>query len=76
MISKLIYNSIDNSIDNNIKNILLIDGTIEDPQFVFDSVSINTFPIIYSSKSTKDDLLKVLLQFKQLDRLCFFFKSK
>jgi alpha-tubulin suppressor-like RCC1 family protein len=43
-------------------NVLLIDNSINDAQLFYDSVNTDTFPILYSSSSTKSEILTVLQQ--------------
>jgi len=55
---KLVYN---NALDTScIQNILLISCKVVESQQFFDSVNSNTFPIIYSPKSAKNELLELL----------------
>ena len=42
------------------KFVLLIDSAVTDSQVFYDSVNADTFPIIYSTSSSKTDLLAVL----------------
>jgi len=64
----LIYNDIiDTSL---ITNILLIDCNVNQSNIFFQNVNSNTFPIIYSYYSNRDDLLKLLTdKFINLSRL-------
>ena len=56
----LVYND---TIDTtSMTNILLIDSSVRDKQVFYDSANANTFPIIYDSTSTTDDLLALLRQ--------------
>ena len=58
------------------KNILLIDKSVTDAQLFASSVNETTFPIIYSSTSTKSELLKVLQRnFVIIERIGFVFAS-
>ena len=43
-------------------NVLLIDASIMDSQLFYDSVNADTFPILYSSTSSKADMLLLLHQ--------------
>ena len=45
---------------NECKNVLLIDNSVEDAQIFVSSANAATFPIIYSNKSTKSELLELL----------------
>jgi alpha-tubulin suppressor-like RCC1 family protein len=55
-------------------NVLLVDSSVRDAQIFIDSVNANTFPILYSSSSTKDELLDVLQNnFTTLDRIGLVF---
>jgi hypothetical protein len=56
-------------IENEYTNILLIDNQVPDHQVFIDSVNSVTFPIVYSIKSTKKDLLELLSNFKKIDRI-------
>ena len=61
------------------KNILLIDQSIKNSQIFSDSVNADTFPITYSTTSTKSELLTLLkTNFISIDRLaiCFTTGSK
>jgi alpha-tubulin suppressor-like RCC1 family protein len=55
-------------------NVLLVDIAVQDSQIFIDSVNAVTFPILYSSSSTKDELLGVLQSnFTTLDRIGLVF---
>ena len=69
----LIFN---NNVDtSNIKNVLLIDSIVSESQLFFDSSNLNTFPIIYSNNSSKEDFIKLLEnKFKNgLEKIAFVF---
>ena len=75
VINKLVYNdTIDTTL---IQNILLISDKVVDSQLFFDSVNDNTFPIIYSQKSSKKDLIELLRnKFKNgIKRIAFAFHN-
>ena len=58
------------------KNILLIDKNIKDSQIFTDSVNASTFPITYSTTSTKSELLTLLkANFTSIDRLAICFTT-
>ena len=69
----LIYKNMNDT--TNIKNIILIDSRVADKQIFFDSVNINTFPIIYYYNSDKNELLSLLRKNFQsgLKRISFVF---
>ena len=54
----LVYNS--NTNKNTISNIMLIDSNVIESQIFYDSANENTFPIIYSYDSNRDELLQLL----------------
>ena len=55
-------------------NVLLVDSAVRDAQIFIDSANAATFPILYSSSSTKDELLGVLqTNFTTLDRIGLVF---
>ena len=56
----LVYPDITNINKNQITNILLIDNNVENYNIFVDSVNSNTFPIVYSVMSSKDELLALL----------------
>jgi hypothetical protein len=69
----LIYNNIDSS---NLKNIILIHDNVKDYKIFFDSSNIDTFPIIYNTNSSKDNLIKILdSKFKNIERIAFIFHN-
>ena len=56
----LVFND---SIDTtNMINVVLIDSTLADKQIFYDSVNVNTFPIIYDYNSKTDDLFTLFRQ--------------
>ena len=55
-------------------NILLIDDSVNDSSLFYTSVNANTFPIMYSRNSTKNDLLTLLQsKFTTIQRIAFVF---
>ena len=51
-------------------NVLLISNSISDYQIFIDSINSNTLPIVYSSSSTKDDILSLLkTNFSKISRI-------
>lgn len=71
--SPLIFN---NKVDiSNIKNLLLIDSIVSESNLFYTSSNSNTFPIIYSYNSNRDDLNKLLDdKFSNgLERIAFVF---
>ena len=56
--TKLVYN--DTLDTTTIQNILLISSKVAESQIFFDSANSNTFPIIYSQNSAKNDLIELL----------------
>ena len=53
----------------NFLNVLLIDSRVTDYQCFVDSVNENTFPIVYSSITTRNEIMEILNQFTTLDRI-------
>jgi len=53
----------------NFLNVLLIDSRVTDYQCFVDSVNANTFPIVYSSITTRNEIMELLNQFTTLDRI-------
>ena len=51
------------------KNVLLIDSNVKDSHVFSSSANDSTFPIIYSSTSTKTELLSLLKTTSQIVRL-------
>jgi hypothetical protein len=72
-ICKLVYNN--THATNTIENILLISSCVTESQLFYDSVNNNTFPIIYSPNSEKNELIELLRnKFKNgLKRITFAF---
>jgi hypothetical protein len=69
----LIFN---NNVDtSNIKNVLLIDSIVSESQLFFDSSNQNTFSVIYSNNSNREDFIQLLEdKFKNgLERIAFVF---
>lgn len=59
---------------NGCKNILFIDNTIKDVNILVDSVNSNTCPIIYSSTTTKTEILNIIkTKFTTINRIAFCF---
>ena len=59
---------------NSISNIMLIDSNVLESQIFYDSANVNTFPIIYSYDSGRDELLQLLQnKFTSLERISFVF---
>ena len=56
-------------------NVLLIDSAVQDYQVFVDSVNFQTFPVVYSSGSSREELLSLLtsLGFNNLSRIGFVF---
>jgi alpha-tubulin suppressor-like RCC1 family protein len=65
----------DNTIDtSNIINVLLIDKDTPNYKVFYDSCNESTFPIVYSTNCSRNDLLQLLSnKFTKIDRLCFVF---
>jgi hypothetical protein len=58
------------------KNVVLIDNAVKDAKLFASSVNADTFPIIYSSTSTKTELLALLkATITTIDRIGFAFAS-
>ena len=58
-------------------NILLIDTSVKESSLFYTSVNANTFPIMYSRNSTKNDLLTLLeAKFTTIQRVAFVFHNK
>lgn len=61
-----------------LNNVLLIDSSVKNYQTFVDSVNKSTYPIIYSTSSTKTELLTLLqtvFSGKSIDRICIVFAS-
>ena len=58
------------------KNIILIDKSVNDCYFIANSTNTDTFPIMYSEKSTKQEILNTLTKFTSINRLGILFVSK
>lgn len=61
---------------SNIRNILLIDSLVSESQLFFDSANSNTFPIIYSYNSNRNDFSQLLdkkFSNLKLERISFVF---
>ena len=61
---------------SNIRNILLIDSLVSESQLFFDSANSNTFPIIYSYNSNRNDFSQLLdkkFSNLNLERISFVF---
>ena len=72
----LVYPDIKNLDKNQITNILLIDNNVENFNIFVDSVNSNTFPIVYSGISSKDELLALLqANFTFIPRIGLVFAS-
>ena len=57
-------------------NVLLISNTVNSYIQFVNSANENTFPIVYSTSSSKTDLLELLqTNFTSISRLCFVFES-
>jgi hypothetical protein len=56
-----------------VKNIMLIDRSIDGYEILSESCNENTLPVMYSSKSTKSEILTIMNQFSNIDRLSFAF---
>ena len=70
----LVFNA--NLDTSKIKNILLIDSSVSESQLFFDSANSETFPIIYSYNSNRDDFVQLLeTKFSNLslERVSFVF---
>jgi alpha-tubulin suppressor-like RCC1 family protein len=63
------------SIDTtSITNVLLIDKDTHDYEIFYNSCNGTTFPIVYSRRSSRNDLLQLLNnKFSNINRLCFVF---
>ena len=60
----------------NQQNIILIDKSVNDCYFIANSTNTDTFPIMYSEKSTKQEILNTLTKFTSINRLGILFVSK
>ena len=69
----LIFNNNVNT--SGVKNLLLIDSIVSESQLFFDSSNSNTFPIIYSNNSNREDFMKLLEEkfSNGLERIAFVF---
>ena len=57
-------------------NVLLIENEMKDPTVLYDSANEATFPILYSSTSSKSSLLTLLrTKFTSIDRIALAFNS-
>ena len=62
---------------HNYTNVLLIDSQVPDYQTFVDSVNSSTFPIVYSTSSSKVELLTLLqTHFKSISRIGLVFVSE
>jgi hypothetical protein len=71
-----IFNDKLNTYNLAIKNILLIDSSVSESQLFFDSANSETYPIIYSNNSNRDDFVQLLYtKFNSLtlERISFVF---
>lgn len=58
------------------KNVLLIDGAVKDSHLFSSSVNESTFPITYSTRSSKTELLALLqANFTSIERIGIVFSS-
>ena len=70
----LVFNSNTDTNTNAISNILLIDSNVMESQIFYDSANEQTFPIIYSYESSRDELLQLLQnKFTSIERISFVF---
>ena len=70
--STLVYPNI--QAGHSFSNVLLIDSQVTNYQVFVDSVNASTFPIVYSSTSTKSELTALLqAHFSNIDRIAFCF---
>ena len=60
---------------SNVKNLLLIDSIVAESQLFYDSSNQNTFPIIYSNNSNRNDFIQLLQEkfANGLERIAFVF---
>jgi DNA-binding beta-propeller fold protein YncE len=71
----LIYSSIQSSV-NQFTNVLLVDNSVPDYQIFVDSANSSTFPIVYSTTSSKTELLALLQKmFTSISRIGIVFTS-
>lgn len=57
-------------------NVLLIDSNVKNYEQIVDSVNSSTFPIVYSTTSSKKDLLSLLEEnFTSIERIAICFTS-
>ena len=72
-----IYPEIVEGVQNQFTNVLLIDRQVPDYQLFVDSVNSSTFPIVYSTSSSKTELLAVLQKmFTSISRIGIAFTSE
>ena len=73
----LIYPEIVEGIQPQFTNVLLIDRQVPDYQTFVDSVNSSTFPIVYSTSSSKTELLALLqTHFTSISRIGIAFTSE
>jgi hypothetical protein len=66
----LVFNNSINT--SNIKNVILIDSTVNEAELFYNSVNSNTFPIIYSYYSNREELINLLTnKFTNIERIGF-----
>jgi len=72
-----IYPEIAEGVQNQFTNVLLIDRQVPDYQVFVDSVNSSTFPIVYSTMSSKTELLTLLQKmFTSISRIGIAFTSE
>jgi alpha-tubulin suppressor-like RCC1 family protein len=76
MYNSIQFNSSLLNSNDSIFNLLLIDNTVPEYQTFVDSANSNTFPVVYSRSSTKNDLLALLSELQSLQRIGFVFETR
>ena len=56
-----------------IKNVVLIDSAVSQHKLFADSCNASTLPIVYSSKTTRNEIANKLARFSRIERIAFVF---
>ncbi len=60
----------------NYSNVIFIDTSVKDYHVFVDSVNANTFPLVYSSNTTRNEIIELLQPFTKIDRLAIANEQK
>ncbi len=58
------------------KQIIFIDKSIDEFNIFYESANNNTYPILYSNLTTKNEIINILTQFEEINRIAFIFMNK